>query len=339
MAIMHQPAPIRPPRLGALVISLDLELFWGMRHVTTLQRYGAHIVGVREVLPRMLHMFDEHRVHCTMATVGFVFCADRAELLRASPATKPTYVRRDLSPYTDYLSTIGTSEADDPWHFGASLIETIKGHAGHEIGCHSFSHYFCLEDGQTAEQFEADLRAAIDLAQAKGIRLNSMVFPMNQVNPAYLAICRKHGIVTYRGTETSWLHAPRSSLKETTLRRGFRMLDTWLDLSGSNCHPFPSRQHALPMNLPASRFLRPWNPRLNMLEGLRLKRITKAMDHAARTGTIFHLWWHPHNFGVNIDQNMAFLGKVLLHFEQLRKAYGMESLTMGEVADKAQADA
>ena len=42
---------------GSFVVSLDLELMWGVRDVTTKEEYGNSIIGVREVLPKMLDIF------------------------------------------------------------------------------------------------------------------------------------------------------------------------------------------------------------------------------------------------------------------------------------------
>jgi hypothetical protein len=35
-------------------ISLDFELFWGMRDITTLKDYGSNILGGREAIPKIL---------------------------------------------------------------------------------------------------------------------------------------------------------------------------------------------------------------------------------------------------------------------------------------------
>src|SRR2546426_12614664 len=63
------------PRLGSptFIISLDFELFWGVRDVTTLDRYGANLRGVRDAIPAMLRLFSERGIRATWATVGFLF--------------------------------------------------------------------------------------------------------------------------------------------------------------------------------------------------------------------------------------------------------------------------
>ena len=56
------------------------------------------------------------------------------------------------------------------------------------------------------------------------------------------------------------------------------------------------------------------------------------MTYAARHQQIFHLWWHPHNFGRYLTENMAMLEKIISHFHVLEQQYGMRSLNMGELA-------
>jgi len=70
-----------------------------------------------------------------------------------------------------------------------------------------------------------------------------------------------------------------------------------------------------------------------VLERLRLQRITSAMETAARRRRLFHLWWHPHNFGVDLEENLAFLRGILDYFRTLQERYGMRSMTMAAVAE------
>ena len=55
------------------------------------------------------------------------------------------------------------------------------------------------------------------------------------------------------------------------------------------------------------------------------------MTIAAMKGKIYHLWWHPHNFGKNMKQNFSFLEKIICHYEQLAKKYDMKSLNMKDI--------
>jgi hypothetical protein len=82
----------------------------------------------------------------------------------------------------------------------------------------------------------------------------------------------------------------------------------------------------------SSRFLRPASRRLRPLEPLRLRRITGGLSRAAKSGTIYHLWWHPHNFGADPGYSLKFLERVLQHFHRLSQTCGMRSSTMLEIA-------
>lgn len=313
---------------GVLVISLDFELFWGVRDRCALADVAPALRASRRVIPQMLALFDAYRVRATWATVGFLFFESRSSLLNGLPRLRPDYRQSKYSPYAA-LGTIGAGEEDDPYHYGLSLIEEIDRHPGQEIGTHTFSHYFALEDGQTVEAFEQDLVAAASAARRVGRPVRSLVFPRNQCNDAYLAACGQAGIVAYRGNPKSWIYRARPRREESRLLRAFRLLDAYVNLSGHHTYAAPERTQAL-LDVPASRFLRPWSPRLRWLEALRLRRIKRSMTRAAQRGEVFHLWWHPENFGEYCEENLGVLRKILSHYRVLEKRYGMVSRNMGD---------
>jgi hypothetical protein len=115
------------------------------------------------------------------------------------------------------------------------------------------------------------------------------------------------------------------------MRRGLRLLDAYIPITAGNGAGH-SDDHAGLINVPASAFLRPYAPRRRALEKLRLHRITNAMEQAAQMVETFHLWWHPHNFGVHLKENIDFLREILQHQRTLAARYQMESLTMAEAA-------
>ena len=324
-------SPTQRAETGKFVISLDFELNWGVRDQQSLAQYGPHLLGVRQAIPAMLALFQEYELHTTWATVGLLFFDNKADLMAHLPAIQPQYTNPSLSPYLA-LDEVGPDEASDPYHYGRSLIDTIKSVPGQEIGTHTFCHYYCLEQGQTPETFRQDLLAAVQVGREQGLNLQSLVFPRNQYNAAYLGICQELGITTYRGNEQSWIYKERSEEQQSVFKRGARLLDAYVNLSGHHCHSLAEIAQTRPFNIPASRFLRPWSGKLRSLEGLRLRRILSGMEYAARHGLLFHLWWHPHNFGQNLPQNMATLRQIAEHFRQLQNRFGFESQTMSELA-------
>ncbi|MBS1497334.1 MAG: polysaccharide deacetylase family protein [Bacteroidetes bacterium] len=320
---------------GKFVVSLDFELMWGVRDLVTTQTYGQHLLGVQQALPGILSAFSKYQIKGTFATVGFLFFQNKNELLQHLPASIPAYAEKILSPYGDYLQQdIGQNEEDDPYHFGLHLIQLIQNTPGQEIGTHTFSHYYCLENGQTETNFRDDLKAAIDIAQKRGIKITSIIFPRNQVNDSYLNTCKEFGIIAYRNNQKSWIYHARSGKQESLVRRAVRLLDAYVNISGHHCYTHQYMGKCLPVNIPGSRFLRPYTNRLRWLENLRLNRIKKSMTYAAKNNLMYHLWWHPHNFGINQAFNFAFLEKILEHYLYLNNKYAFTSYTMSELAQE-----
>lgn len=318
---------------GKFVVSLDFEIFWGVRDAVKPEEYKNNLLAVHEVIPLMLQMFKKYNINATFATVGFLFFQNKEELISNLPDKKPQYSNPNFSPYKGHFDLVGENEKVDPLHFGSSLIEQII-NAKQEIGSHTFSHYYCLEKGQTKEDFHEDLLAAKNIASRKAIELKSLVFPRDQYNKEYLDICRQMGFTSFRGNERSKLFSSKTQGSFLFLRRPFRFLDSYFNLSGHNCYSSEEMKNEKLINIPSSRFLRPYNKKLNALENIRLKRIKNSMTHAAKNKLAFHLWWHPHNFGENIPNNFSFLEKILVHYQNLNQQYDFESVSMSDLANE-----
>jgi hypothetical protein len=316
---------------GSLVISLDFELMWGVRDRRSVRDYGDAVLGGRQAIPLMLDRFQAAGIRATWATVGLLFAKTRTEMLDYAPRVRPAYYNSALSPYPDIENKlIGENEADDPLHFGASLIDRIVQVPGQEIATHTYSHFYCLEPGATLVAFADDMESTIAIAHQEGHRLQSIVFPRNQSARQFIAQSRAAGLSVYRGEAAGWLYRPRADLDTTKLFRLARFLDGAL--------PIGPRQVVWPVqcggsqNVPASRFLRPWTKKLAPYHELHMRRIESEMRTAARRGGCYHLWWHPHNFGRNMERNLAQLDRVISCFEHCRYEFGMVSRTMQDLA-------
>jgi hypothetical protein len=152
---------------GNFVISLDFELLWGVRDKKTIEEYGENIKGVHLVIPKLLDTFSKFKVSATFSTVGFLFFETKTELLSHIPSKLPNYSNPKYSPYLGHFDLVGNNYLEDVFSFAPQLIDEIKKYPEHEIGSHTFSHYYCLEKGQTLEDFCADLKMAIDVAKIK----------------------------------------------------------------------------------------------------------------------------------------------------------------------------
>lgn len=316
---------------GYFVISLDFELYWGMFDKVSKEDYGENILGVRVALPQILKIFEENEIYATWATVGFLFSENRTDLLNHIPQAVPNYKNPDLSSY-QHIEKIGQNEIEDPFHYGASLIKLIKGTPYQEIGSHTFSHYYCLEDGQNKDDFIEDLRAFKRIS--KGMEVSSIVFPRNQVNKDYLESCALHGIRTYRGTEKTKIYMAETEEEKNGLSsRALRLADSYINIFGHNTYKKEDVEFENELiNIPSSRFFRPYFNKLKMLEKIKLRRILNDMTYAAKNQEIYHLWWHPHNSGKNIEENLKQIKLIVLHYKYLHKKYNWESINMRKLA-------
>lgn len=321
--------PVSGQAPGTFIISLDFELHWGIRDVKTVEQYRENLIGVRRAVPAMLATFAEYEIHATWATVGFLFFSRRSELLRALPTERPQYDDARLSPYAE-IGAIGQDENEDPFHFARGLLEQIRSNLAQEIATHTFSHYYCLEPTQSIAAFRADLGAAVAAAADFGVVLKSIVFPRNQYDGDHLRICKEIGLKAFRGNPQSWLYRPRIGADETPWVRAARLVDSYCDLSSHNCYSLTESVGDVPMNLPASRFLRPYIAQVPAAQALQERRVKNDLTYAARQGLAYHLWWHPHNFGTHLEKNIGMLRRILDHFQDLRERYGMQSKNMAE---------
>jgi peptidoglycan/xylan/chitin deacetylase (PgdA/CDA1 family) len=321
------------PNFGALVISLDFEIHWGVRELTRpTGSYAPNLLGVREAVPRMLALFEEFDLAATWATVGFLFARDRAEISQFAPALRPQYRDPVLVAYNEPL---GEGEADDPFHYAPSLIDRIRRTPRQEIATHTFSHYYCVEPGQDRASFRADLESALAIARHHGIEIQSIVFPGNQHNPDYDDIVAAVGLTCFRGTQKLWMYSTSRLVGQTYRKRAARLLDAFVNVGGDHTIPWTAVWDGGPLcNVQASFFFRPTRPTIwrAPLRRLQFRRIASSIRRAARDHRLVHLWWHPHNFGRHVDVNIAQLRDLLEVYAECRAASGMRSLSMADVA-------
>lgn len=321
---------------GTFVISLDYEIHWGTFDAMTLDAYGNNLKSVNTVIDRLLILCDKYDVKLTFATVGMLFAKTKEELLKFNPSLIPSYENNILDTYK-LIDEIGNSESEDDLHYAQSTIKKIEKTA-HEIGTHTYSHYNCLVKGQTIEQFEEDIIAAKKIGKHLDIDVESIVFPKNQVNGPYLDICYKHGITSYRGTENSDIYNTKDKKFKkyfVPLIRLSRLIDSYINITGHNTYDVLkiNKLKNKIINLPSSRFLRPYFSKLSFLENLKVRRVKKSMRHAAKRDELYHLWWHPHNFGSNIDENFENLENIFKEYKALNIKYKFQSVTMTELTN------
>lgn len=318
---------------GSFVVSLDFELVWGVFEKARLLQEPDYFLRTRNVIPQILDRFEAAEVAATWATVGMLFQADWDAWDNFLSIQKPAYENPQRSSYQ--FAIRARNELPAACFFAPDLIRRIIHTPRQEIGTHTYSHYYCLEPGQTARQFDADLQLARKAAADFGLELKSLVFPRNQFQPEYLEICRRNGIQQVRTNPHAWYWQRTGS---GMLARLARTADCYLPLSKKG---YPASQIETTQQVtlqPASRFLRPQQPGLNLLNRLRTQRIMAELTAAAKTGAIYHLWWHPHNFAIEPEAALQNLDAILKHFQTLHSQFDMQSYSMADLGDRCRAE-
>jgi hypothetical protein len=313
---------------GNFIISLDFELHWGVAELCMVKDRYDYFKTTRKSIPLVLDLFKKYQIHATWATVGFLFAKDKEQLLAFSPSFKPQYTNKSLCYYSLLDNNeIGNNEIEDPYHYAPSLIEKIIATPNQELATHTFSHYYCNEHGQTKEQFDLDLKAAQAIAKENfNLKLESLVFPRNQFNQDYISVAKQNGIKVVRSNPNVWFW--KSNSKWMALARAF---DTLFSISKTLTFAKPFFEKDEILLLPASRFLRPFSLKEKSFQKIKINRIKKEMTLAAKNGDCYHLWWHPHNFGYSLKENLFYLEEILMHFENLKNKYAFVSKSMIEM--------
>ena len=312
------------------MISLDFELIWGMHEGDIVNSsYSENIRGGRKAIPALLELFEKYEIHATWAVVGLMIAENFEEAKKYFPSEsmQPTYKNMNMSPYP-LIKHLDECKTDDSLYFAPDIIEQIGKTDGQEIASHTFSHFYCKEEGQTVEQFEADMIAAKAIASDKGYDLKTVVLPRNQCVKKYIDVLTKLGFKAYRDDYNDWIHR---IIKFRPLLRILRLTDTYLPLTGFGGY-VPTVDDGI-YRLISSRMFRPYFKPLAFMEKIKIKRIKGQMLHAAKNGSTFHLWWHPHNIGVMTERHLSMIEEILNYYVFLKKEYGMQNKNMAEFAE------
>ena len=180
------------PYRAVFTLSADFELAWAWRFSKQLAdpvedaRQKARLA--RHNVPLILQYCEQYQVPITWATVGHLFLSEcrceEGELPHADMArlehfengywrfAEGDWYRDD--PCTDYQT--------DPEWYCPDLIEAIQSApVGHEIGCHTFSHIDCRDAVCPPSVFRAEMRRCQELAEDRGIHLNTFIYPAHTV--------------------------------------------------------------------------------------------------------------------------------------------------------------
>lgn len=282
------------PGKGAFTISIDLELAWGVWDKLSPAYIERCAAVERPVVRRLLDLFSRHELPATWATVGSL-----------------------LEPWTG--SGPGPAEI---WS-APDLVEQIRKDPRQEIGSHSFAHvYFAEIDRAAATE---DLARAREVHARHGLPFETFVFPRNQV--AHVDLLAAAGLRVFRSRDAGW------HIAVARLDRRLGKLANFADKVIPVTSTVAPRPHPGVVELPSSMLLFGRNgPRRFLPAELVYRKARRALEDAARSRRLFHLWFHPSNFYWETETQLDLLARILKDAAALRERGEIQIVPMGAYA-------
>ena len=307
--------------MKAVVISIDLEMRWGMHDRLGLDfsAYRTNLEGGRSAISGILKELTGRRLKATWAAVGALACSGWDEYFRRAPAT-PGYLDRNLAVNPRYAELDPRGDL----HFAPAELELIARSGGQELGTHTFSHIYLREPGVTGADFAADLDAVNEVWREKfESSPTSLVFPRNQCN--FLDVVAAKGIKCWRGNPKSWYHNRVDAESNGPLSRALRYLDAHVPLSRVAEAPEGPMCRAsifVRFNLPEA------------LWRLHVNRIVGELDSMIE-GANLHIWFHEHNLGADPRRAFSRLSELCDYIQSRRETGLITSLNMADLAGQS----
>ena len=290
-----------PLAKGALTISIDLELMWGVWDIQTPAAHEQARTKERGIVKELLSLFEQYDVSTTWATVA-----------RLMDDTVPP----------------PAEGAPESW-FAPDVVRNVQSaRVRQEIGSHTHSHIYF--DKNNAEAVRADLHDAKVVHERFGAPFESLVFPRNKV--AHLEEVADAWIKVFRSNDAGVIdlfrrRAPRAwplmNLVQKTVPTAPPVVLPRLWREGK-------RQL---VELPSSMlFMARGGLRKVVLPQTMRAKLTRGVQQASAQNKLFHLWFHPSNFYTAAEVQFSLLEDLLKESKRLRDAGALDIKTMSEFA-------
>jgi len=283
---------------GVFTISLDTELAWGSLDKGTVERYEKAYRNTPEVIDRLCDLFDEYEIPTTWAIVS--------HLLEDCDGDHSDRMVPDFEWVDDWYGELPcASGMDEELWYAPWLIDRLQEcETEQEIGLHGSTHMQLGADGCSREHAEEEIGAAVETLREHRVEPKSFVFPRNDIG--HLDVLREYGIEAYRGKDARWYEqAGVPSVVKPPLR--------FIDEAARFQPPVvePVERDGL-VEVPGSQLFHPLHDGWQYTPGeSSVARAKKGLQEAARTGGVFHLWFHPFNLGHNSEKDLNRLEQIL----------------------------
>lgn len=294
------------------ILSLDCEGKWGMADaITAYHDHHLTTAKLRDAYVRLLALFHRYELPVTFAFV-------MAFLLSDEEQREDEHLFPHCAQGVEWLRHFRAAQAADSlegWTL-PELLDLVQADARHEVACHGFSHLPL--DGNTTPQASAakEFAACRDVADRRGLNLETLVYPRNQIG--HVSLLGKYG---FRGF--------RHRLRRRAGRAGQLMALAAEWNVRQAAQPSPAYDPYGAIDIPSGFFFN-WRVGARRLvppavTALRWKRM---IDHAGEEDVV-HLWLHPHNI-ITGPETYDVLERVLRNVADMRDRGRLETMTQAD---------
>ena len=292
-------APFKNDARAAACISVDFEMSWAFRHVSTAE---ARDQGrrERENIPHLLQIFERCGFPITWATIGHLFLESctRSRHGLAHPEM-PRPLRNPHWTGDWYMHDPCTNYKQDPLWYAPDLIQNIlDSPVRHDIGTHSFSHIDFSPACSDPVLARRELEESAVAMQRFGLVPKSLVYPFNRMGHTDLLADSSITAVRYR------------------------------DRVGRIRLAYPERMPSGVHKFYESMILR------TSTHYAYLDKVKLFLEKAMARQAVFHLWFHPSD---PLSVAETELLPILRHLDGTRREGSVWVATMAEIASYCEA--
>ncbi len=305
---------------ASFVISLDTELAWGRINDPELPFYLDQCLQASDIIKELLELFDGFEIPATWALVGRMFDEKGLEY-----ALSEFYPDIDLKELTADNVMHNNSNSAIRFNDVVDLIKRTT--AEHEIASHSYNHVlFDTLERDDAKLAIQDIEMQKEAFKNVNVKPETIVFPQDKIG--CLDAFNQAGYKYFRG-----------KLKEQKMDNGVVN-----KVNRQLAHVFPLRPECVLPQQHSSGLYELKTSLLYRIPSRGIKRYTSmqvltnraiiGIYHAVESGMIFHLYFHPFNFGYRRKEHMRGLKRILGIVRELMVQGKIEALTIKNAIEK-----
>ena len=293
------------------ILSFDCEGKWGMADDPAMASNNPiSSDSLTNAYTQIFDILERHRIPATFALVG-LFAGGYEQYVHSRG------VFLESEPHRNWLQIPERSFAAghfDGW-FYPELIDQIKARRNHEIASHSFTHLPLYNVGVMEESFLTEMKFVNQWKEMNSIDLSTFIFPRNQIK--FQDRLNDFHFDGYR----------QCDIQNSAYANRFRILQDELNIGRkSDKHSVSAK----PIAIPPGTFLN-WRhgPRRVIPKWVTLNRWSNVLDHAIASGSVAHLWLHPHNL-ITARGQVELFEDAISRVAKAQKSGLIESVTQAE---------